>query len=148
MKGVTMRILLGAVVFSVGLVGALVNAQGAITPDTYSGWMKNAGTANTALRMKLMNNQATAIAPEAKQLAQIFTDAEKFWAQYKKADAVKLAQEASKGFTEAAAAAAAGDGMKAMMAANNATATCKQCHGNYREGNPQEGFRFKAGVLQ
>ena len=143
-----MRILLGAVIFSVGLAGAVISAQSKISPETYEGWMKSAGTANTALNMKLMNNQATAIAPEAKQLAQIFTDAEKFWAQYKKADAVKLSQEASKGFTEAAAAAAAGDGMKAMMAANNARATCKQCHGTYREGNPQEGFRMKAGVLE
>jgi hypothetical protein len=33
------------------------------------------------------------------------------------------------------------------MAGGNATATCKQCHGMYREGNPQEGFRFKAGTL-
>jgi cytochrome c553 len=57
------------------------------------------------------------------------------------------AQSAQQGFSEAATAAAAGDGMKAMMAAGNATANCKQCHGMYREGNPQEGFKFKAGTL-
>ena len=66
-----MRILVGALVVTL-VATALVNAQGTITPQTYETWMKNAGTANTALRMKLMNNQATAIGPEAKQLAQIF----------------------------------------------------------------------------
>lgn len=143
-----MRILLGAVVFSIGVASAVVGAQGgAISLQTYEGWMKSSGTANTALRMKLMNNQATAIAPEAKQLAQIFADAEKFWAQNKKADAVKLAQDASRFFAEAAAAAAAGDGMKATMAANNAAASCKQCHGTYREGDAQTGFRIKAGSI-
>jgi len=143
-----MRILLGVVMFSVALAGAMVSAQGgAISVETYEGWMKNSGTANTALRMKIMNNQAAAIAPEAKQLAQIFADAEKFWAQNKKADAVKWSQDATRFFTEAAAAAAAGDGAKATMAANNAAASCKQCHGSYREGNAQTGFRIKAGSI-
>jgi hypothetical protein len=37
--------------------------------------------------------------------------------------------------------------MKAQMAAGNALANCKMCHGMYREGNPQEGFKFKAGAV-
>ena len=31
----------------------------------------------------------------------------------------------------------------AQMAAGNATANCKQCHGLYREGDPQAGFKIK-----
>ena len=48
---------------------------------------------------------------------------------------------------DAAAAAAKGDLMAAQMAAGNATANCKQCHGLYREGDPQSGFKFKAGAV-
>lgn len=143
-----MRTVLGALILTIGVSGTLVTAQGgAITTQTYENWMKAAGTANTALRMKLANNQATAIAPEAKQLAQIFADAEKFWAQHKKADAVKWSQDASRLFAAAAAAAAAGDGAKATMSANDGAGTCKACHGPYREGDAQTGFRIKAGSI-
>ena len=51
------------------------------------------------------------------------------------------------GFTDAAAAAAKGDAMAAQMAAGNALANCKQCHGLYREGDAQAGFKFKAGAV-
>ena len=38
----------------------------------------------------------------------------------------------------------AGDTMKAQMSLGNAQATCKQCHGMYREGDPQTGYKFNA----
>jgi hypothetical protein len=37
--------------------------------------------------------------------------------------------------------------MKAAMAAANVGGTCKQCHGLYREGDAQTGFRIKAGTI-
>jgi cytochrome c553 len=60
---------------------------------------------------------------------------------------VKLAKQARLAASETAAAATAGDATKAAMARDNMTATCKQCHGAYREGDAQTGFRIKAGVL-
>ena len=90
--------------------------------------------------------RADAVAP-AKTASAAFADIEKFWAAQKKDDAVKLAASARMGFADAAAAAAKGDLMAAQMAAGNATANCKQCHGLYREGDPQAGFKFKAGAV-
>ena len=72
---------------------------------------------------------------------------ERFFTQYNKADAVTLAQTGRTGATDVAAAAAAGDQMKAMMAAGNLGGTCKQCHGLYREGDATAGYRIKAGVV-
>jgi cytochrome c553 len=34
--------------------------------------------------------------------------------------------------------------MKAQMAAGNIAGTCKQCHGMYREGDGQTGYKFNA----
>jgi hypothetical protein len=139
-------------VLIVGLIVGAVQAVGAqapapLTAATYPAGMKAVAQANGALQMKLKNNQVMEAAADAKMLASLFAQVEKFWAGQKKDDAVKLSQQAVQGFTDAATAAAAGDGMKAMMAAGNATATCKQCHGAYREGNAQEGFKFKAGTV-
>jgi cytochrome c553 len=58
-----------------------------------------------------------------------------------------FAQNARMAATEAAGAAAAGDGMKALAAANTMAAQCKQCHGMYREGDAQTGFHIKPGVI-
>jgi cytochrome c556 len=69
---------------------------------------------------------------------------ERFWTQHKKDDAMKLAATARQGASDVVAATGAGDQMKAQMAAGNLGGTCKQCHGTYREGTPQEGFRIKA----
>lgn len=142
-----MRILSGALILGIMLVASHAAAQAPLTAADYPAKMKAVAQANTSLQMKLKNNQVAEAAPDAKALAAHFADIERFWKANNKADAVALAQTAQKGYSEAADAAAAGDGMKAQMAAGNATATCKQCHGMYREGNPQEGFRFKAGTL-
>ncbi len=37
--------------------------------------------------------------------------------------------------------------MKAQTAADNILGACKQCHGMYREGDAQSGFRIKPGTL-
>src|SRR6266498_1329422 len=113
-----MRRLCGVLVLGL-MVGAgylaTAQAQGALTAADYPAKMK-------------------AVAA-AKELASIFADVEKFWAAQKKDDAVKLAASARMGFADAAAAAGKGDVMAAQMAAGNATANCKQCHGMYREGD-------------
>ena len=91
---------------------------------------------------------ADAVAP-AKTASAAFADIEKFWAAQKKDDAVKLAASARMGFADAAAAAAKGDLMAAQMAAGNATAQLQAVPlGLYREGDPQTGFKFKAGSCQ
>jgi hypothetical protein len=122
-------------------------AAARMTPEQLDAAMKTVNSTNTALGMKLMSNDLPGVAKEAQTLATTFADVERFWAQASKPDAVKLAQQARMAASEVAAAATAGDGMKAAAARSNMTATCKQCHGVYREGDAQSGYRIKAGAL-
>lgn len=122
-------------------------AAARLTPDQLDAAMKTISSTNGTLGMRLMSNDLPGAAKDAQTLATTFADVERFWAQANKADAVKLAQQARMAASETAAAALAGDGMKAAAARGNMTATCKQCHGVYREGDAQSGYRIKAGVL-
>jgi hypothetical protein len=118
-----------------------------MTPDDLQARMRVIGPTSGMLRMKLMMNQLPDAAKDAQTLATAFGDVERFWQQNNKADAVMWAQTARMAATEAAGAATAGDGMKALAAANTMQAQCKQCHGTYREGDAQTGFHIKPGVL-
>jgi cytochrome c556 len=109
--------------------------------------MKGIAQSNGALQKNLKGNMLMDAAKDAQQLATLFGEVERFWTQNNKPDAVKLAQTARTGATEVAGAAAAGDQAKALAAAGNLGGTCKQCHGVYREGDPQAGFRIKAGTI-
>ena len=118
-----------------------------LTPQDLEARMKDVGTTFPAMRMHLMANQLADAAKEAEQLTVWFGEVERFWAQHKKMDAVKWAQDARTFATAVAGAATGGDAMKATQAANNMQGACKQCHGTYREMDPAGGFRIKAGVL-
>jgi hypothetical protein len=143
-----MRSLCGVLVLGLVVSASyVVSAQAPLTVADYPAKMKEAAQANGALLKKLKSGEVAGAVADAKTAAAAFAEIEKFWAANKKADAVKLSQEAVAGYNEAATAAAAGDGMKALMAAGNAAATCKQCHGAYREGDPQAGYKFKAGSI-
>jgi hypothetical protein len=138
MRSLVAVLILGLVVSA----GYRLHAQG-LTAADYPAKMKMVAAANGQLQKALKSGAvADAVAP-AKELSSIFADVEKFWAANKKDDAVKLAMQARTGFADAAAAAAKGDLMAAQMAAGNATGSCKQCHGLYREGDPQSGFKIK-----
>jgi hypothetical protein len=127
--------------------GAGAQAAARMTPEQLDAAMKTVSSTNGALGMKLMNGDLAGAAKDAQTLATTFADVERFWAQANKADAVKLAQQARMAASETAAAATAGEATKAASARSNMTATCKQCHGTYREGTAQAGYRIKAGVL-
>jgi hypothetical protein len=130
-----------------GSRGSGPQAAARMTPEQLDAAMKTINSTNAALGMKLMGNDLPGAAKDGQTLATTFGDVERFWAQAAKADAVKLAQQARMSASEVAAAATAGDAMKAAAARSNMTATCKQCHGLYREGDAQTGYRIKAGVL-
>jgi len=127
--------------------GAGAQAAARMTPEQLDAAMKTVSSTNGALGMKLMSNDLPGAAKDAQTLASTFADVERFFAQANKQDAVMFAQQARMGASETAAAATAGDAMKAAAARGNMTATCKQCHGVYREGDAQTGYRIKAGVL-
>jgi hypothetical protein len=105
--------------------------------------MKQAVQANVEVQKALKGGAAADAVAPAKAASAAFADIERFWAAQKKDDAVKLAAQAKTGFADVAAAAAKGDTAAAQMAAGNALATCKQCHGLYREGDAQTGYKIK-----
>ena len=140
-----MRIVVGAVILAVGL-GAAIGAQVAapVTVEQHEAAMKMIAQTNGALQKNVKGNMLTEATANAEELGKLFAQVEQFWTRNKKDDAIKLAQTARAGALAVATAAKAGDQMAAQMAAQNIGGTCKQCHGTYREGSAQEGYRIKA----
>jgi hypothetical protein len=122
-------------------------AAAPVTAEQLQAAMKTVSASNGSLGMKLMSGDLKGAADDAQKIATAFADAERFFAQAKKQDAVMWAQQARMGASETAAAATAGDTAKAQAARSNMTAQCKQCHAVYREGDAQTGYRIKAGVI-
>ena len=145
--------------------GASPSQQAAakMTAQDYQAIMKKVGPTYASMRKNLNAGEVANTAYEAKQLAELFGQAEKFWALYKKQDAVKWAQTARTYATEIANDMAAVEGRlrldprvqqgiqlrlkNALTAGTNMGAMCKQCHGTYREGDEATGFRIKPGAL-
>jgi cytochrome c556 len=148
-----MRILTGILVLTLGLsigttgVGVSAAAQAKMTEADYDALMKKVGPTNGAMQKALKSGALADGAKGAQQLAMLFVDVERFWTQYKIKDAMMWAAEAQKYAKAAAAAAEAGDQMKAVEAATSLLGDCKQCHGTYRMGSQEAGFSIKPGVL-
>ena len=106
--------------------------------------MKQIAASNGNLQKLVKANDLMTATTEAQNLEKLFASVEQFYQQRSKADAVKLAQTGRQGAADVAAAAKAGDQMKAQLAAGNVGGVCKQCHGVYREGDAQTGYKFKA----
>ena len=143
-----MRSVFGAVILAFGL-GVVMAAQGGapaapVTIENHEAAMKQIAQAVPAMGKNLKGGMLTEAAANAEELGKLFAQVEAFWARNKKDDAVKLAQTARAGAAAVVAAAKAGDAAGAQMAAGNIQGTCKQCHGVYREGSGQEGYRIKA----
>jgi cytochrome c556 len=141
------------------------NAQAAakMTQKDYEAIMKKVGPAYASMRKNLDGGELAKSESDAKQLAELLGQAEKFWAQNKRPDAVKWAHQAQSYATQIASGIAAAQALnrleprvqrpvkrrlqRAQTAATNLGAVCKQCHGKYREGSEATGFRIKPGVL-
>lgn len=119
-------------------------AAAAVTVEQHSATMKQIAAANANIGKMLKSNDLMGAATEAQNLSNLFTTVERFYTQRNKPDAVKIAQTARTGATDVAAAAKAGDQMKALTAAGTIAPTCKQCHTMYREGGGAEPYRFNA----
>ena len=153
-----MRLSWGMASAALGLAATMVAgasaAQGAggqpvakITVETHEGYMKTLSTTNAALGMKIMSNDLAGGTKDAQQIATIFGDIEKFWAQNNKQDGVMWAQQGRQAATEMAGALGAGDATKAQAARKQMQGSCASCHMAYREGTPQTGYTLKAGVV-
>ena len=134
-----------------------------MTEQDYDAIMKKVGATYASMRKNLDSGEVTGAAKDPQQLAELFGEAEKFWAQYKRQDAVKWSQMARTYATEIADALTTAEGFlkldariqrgtqlrmtRARTTATSLGDTCKQCHGTYREGNEATGFRIKPGAL-
>jgi hypothetical protein len=110
-------------------------AAAPVTIAEHAATMKQISVSNGTVQKAIKSNDLMAAATEAQNLTNLFATIERFYTQRSKPDAVKLAQTARSGATDAAAAAKAGDQMKAQMAAASTGGTCTQCHKMYREGD-------------
>jgi cytochrome c556 len=138
-------------------------AAATMTEQDYDAIMKKVGATYASMRKNLDSGEITGAATDPKQLAELFGEAEKFWAQHKKQDAVKWSQMARNYATDIADALTAAEGFlrldpriqrpiqarmaRARTVATNLGDTCKQCHGTYREGDQAKGFNIKPGTL-
>jgi hypothetical protein len=110
--------------------------------------MQKIGSAAASAQMHLMEKRLMDTAKEAQDVATLLGDVEKFWAQNNRPDAVAWAQQARQAATQLAGTAAAGDAMKAQMAAGSLMGNCQMCHDAYREPDGKGGFRLKAGTIR
>lgn len=127
--------------------GMSAPAQAKLTEQNLEELMKKIGPTYKTLTDHLRANETADAGKDAQQLAEWFGGVEKFWTQHNRPDAVKFAESARTFASEAAGAAAAGNGDKSSAAANNLGGVCKQCHGNYRESDGQGGYRIKPGII-
>jgi len=142
-----MRFLSSAVLLTLGLgvvsAGVSVGAQ-AVTIEQHEAAMKQIAQSNGAMQKLIKAGDLAAANKEAQNLVTQFTLVERFWTGHKKDDAIKLATTGRQGATDVVAAIAANDAAKAALSAGNIGGTCKQCHGTYREGDAQTGYKIKA----
>ncbi len=127
--------------------GADATAAARVTVAQHEATMKGIAQANGAMQKAVKSNALADAGTQAQELARLFGTVERFWQQHNIPEAVTLAQTGAAGATDVADAAAAGDQMKALMAAGNIGAACKQCHGQYREGDQEIGFTIKPGTI-
>ena len=81
-----------------------------MTEQDYDAIMKKVGATYASMRKNLDSGEVTGAAKDPQQLAELFGEAEKFWAQHKKQDAVKWSQMARTYATEIADALTAAEG--------------------------------------
>jgi cytochrome c556 len=145
-----MRLFSVSVVVLAGVfVGSVVIAQTKIaTPQDYTVVMKsnaqNMGGTNKAIMSGAYADAKTSLAT----VRQNFMALQAFWTEKKKDDAVAIVKDGLVKIEALDKLLSAGtvDQMAALAQAKMIQGACGACHGAYREGSAQEGFKFKEGV--
>ena len=145
-----MRILSSAVIVAAMVfagTSALVAQRGGapVTVEMHAATMKTIAQNMGATNKSLKGGDTAAATTSAEALVAAFTTIETFYTQRNKPDAVKVAQTAKAGASDAVAALKAGDAMKAQTSIGAMAATCKQCHSTMREGDGKDTpYKFNA----
>jgi len=122
-------------------------AAARLTVQDYDKVEMNVGDGYATLQKQLAGGQVKEASQTAQDLTVSLAESERFWAQNKKADALKWVQDARALALQVVAATTAGDGAKANQAAANMQGACKQCHATYREADPAGGYRVKPAAV-
>jgi cytochrome c556 len=127
-------------VVAVAVVGvAAVSAQNPVTSvEELDAAMKRLGQANQVVGKAVKSGDFAGARTAYGNVKQALTDAQSFWAMHKKADAVKMTQDALAAITavEAMLSAAAPDQVAVQAAMKQQVgAACTACHKQYRDSD-------------
>ena len=138
-------------------------AAAKMTEQDYDAIMKEVGTVYASMRKILDSGEINDAAKQPQRLAELFGEAEKFWAQHNRQDAVRWSQRARSYATQIATDVTAAEGFRkldprvqsgiqvrvrrARTMATNLGDMCKRCHDPYREADGATGYRIKPGAL-
>ena len=129
------------------MIFLISQAPAQLSVQDYEALEKKIGTAYPAFQTHLNMQETREAVKKAEELAVMFGDIERFWAQFNKADAAKWAQDGGASATKTAGAATGGDLAAANKAAAGIERACTQCHAKYRDKDAAGTFRIKAGSL-
>jgi len=122
-------------------------AAARLTPEDLDALMKKIDDVYHSAKGASRSGRTQDVGTRAGELAELFGDVEKFWAQQNVPRAVRLAEQARTSATEAAGHAAAGNLSRASAALRQLDGACEQCHSAYRQPDGQGGFRLKSGAI-
>lgn len=165
-----MRSLCQTVLFAATVMTAVLNANqsaptppGPVSEQDYEAIMKKVGPAFATMSRNLDEGELDRAAEDARQLSQLFTDAERFWTGHKRGAAVKLAVAARRHADEVATGVTTARGYlksdariqsgvqarlsRARTSVSTLGLICQRCHTDYREGDVTTGFRIKPNAL-
>jgi len=140
-----------ALIVFVGWSGALMAGQAKkiSTPEDLNEVMKKVDPANQAITKALPAGNFADVKTQLAVIKQALTDAENFWVEHKRDDAIKFSKDtlAKIDAFEKVVSAPSPDPAAAMQASRDMGAACRSCHMTYRDRDENGKFRIKPGSL-
>jgi cytochrome c556 len=146
-----MRVRVSMVAVLMAWSGVLVVGQATkvSTPEDLSKVMKKVGPASTAIQKAVPTNNVAEIRTQLAILKQSFTDAENFWVEHKREDAIKFNKDAV-AKVEAFQKLVATDTVDPTVLAatqRDLGTSCRPCHMAYRAQDANNNYIIKPGSL-
>jgi hypothetical protein len=108
----------------------------------YQGWMKDVAATKGKAKKDMEAKQNADVATDAERLSGLFGKVAAFWAGRSVSDAESIAKNAEAASKDLAVAAKAGDDAKMASAMQTVNGACGMCHMAHREGSPGS-FKIK-----
>jgi cytochrome c556 len=121
--------------------------QKVTTVEEYDKTMKAVNAANGAMRKAIQSNATDEAKTQLAALRQNIANAETFWVDKKKSDALGFIKTVRAGLDAVEKALAGSDPAAVQAALKEMTGGCQGCHMEYREMDPAGGFRIIAAKI-